>query len=537
MRRWLAILIPVVALGGLIAWRLNVKKAEAASQEQQRQARKTSAPTVSVSEAKVRDIVHTFEALGNVEAPFNVKISPKVTGRIDFLQAREGDRVTAGQVLVRIDPTDVEAQVRQAQANVAEARSRLAQAEITQAPTNVNIATQIRQQQAALESTQADANQASQNYNSQVAAAQSAVTDAQARVTNAEAARANAQASIRSAQANLNNAQTKLNRVNELYSQGYIAAQDVDDAKTTVSVQQGALDVAKGQLDSATAARDSAQAQVSSAQEQASIVKTKGKADIAAAKAKVKQAQAALDYAKANTAQRPAYQANLKALQASVDAAEAAVRSAESHRADTVLIAPISGSITMRYMDPGAVATSGQPILSVQSMQQVWVTIPVPEEVSRKVFLGQMAGVVFDALPGSTFTGKIVQINPSADPQSRQFQARVALDNPRNVLKPGMFGRVTLTTEKTPNAVVVPREAVQNGKDGASVTVIDASNKAEKRIVTVGASDPSGIAITSGVQSGEKVVIMSSVPVKDGATVRISGEGKKQGEGQRRGGA
>src|SRR5207253_2677940 len=119
------------------------------------------------------------EAVGSVEAPLNVRISPKVTGRIDYLQAHEGDRVTQGEVLVRIDPSEIEAQVSQQQAAVAEAESRLAQAQITQNPTNVGVNTQITQQQAALASVRADYNQTKQNYSSQVASANAAVTDAQ----------------------------------------------------------------------------------------------------------------------------------------------------------------------------------------------------------------------------------------------------------------------------------------------------------------------------------------------------------------------
>jgi HlyD family secretion protein len=523
MKRWLYVLIPLLALGGLIGWRLKVKRAEAAAQTKMREARTKAPPVVAVVPAVVRDIVHTFEGIGSVEAPFNVNIAPKVTGRIDFLMVREGDHVKRGQVLVRIDPSELQAQVNQQQAAVAEAQQRLAQARITQAPTDVSVTTQIRQQQAALESAQADYNQVRQNYVSQVAAAQAAVTDAQGKVNAAAAAVANTQAAIRSAQANLDNARAKYNRTNDLYKQGFVAAQDVDDAKTAVSVQQAALDVARGQLDSANAQLDSAKAQLASAQQQAEIVKTTGKADIEASRAKEVQAQAALDYAKANTAQKPAYQANLAALRSSVAAAQAMLRNAQAQLANTVLTAPLDGFVTARNMDPGAMATPGQPILAVQAIRQVWVTVPVPEEVSRKIYLGMQATVTFDALPGRAFTGKVTQINPSADPLSRQFVVRVTLDNTHNLLKPGMFAHVVMVTDRIHGLVVVPREAVQQGKDGPSVMVVDAENTAHRRPVTTGASDAAGIAVLDGVQSGEKVITLSAMPVRDGQTVRPGG--------------
>src|SRR5438270_5528482 len=137
-----------------------------------------SAPAVRVAAAVPGDILATFDSDGTVEAPFTVKIAPKVAGRIEFLEVREGDHVSRGQVVARVDPSEVEAQVRQQEAAVAEAQSRLAQAQATQGSTNVGVRTQIDQQKAAVASAQADQHQAEANYNAQVAAANAAVTDA-----------------------------------------------------------------------------------------------------------------------------------------------------------------------------------------------------------------------------------------------------------------------------------------------------------------------------------------------------------------------
>lgn len=551
MRRWVLPLILLITLGVLIGWRLRTKKEEAAMQTKQRAARMTAPPVVSVALVRVRDISHTFQSVGTVEAPFNVKIASKITGRIDYLVVREGDRVTHGQVLVRIDPSEVEAAVIEQKAAVAEAQYRLAQAQINQAPTNAGVITQLRQQEAAVASVLADCNQVKESYALELATAEAAVTDTQGRVdsaeaaigtaeaamANAEAAVANAEAAIRSAQASLDNARSKHNRIHELYKQGFIAAQDVDDARTAVSVQQSALDAARGQLNAAKAQRasaaaqrnaasaqkNSAMAQKQAAEKQTGIVKAKYKADLASAEARLAQARAALDYAKANTAQKPAYQQNLAALRASVRAVQAALKSAEARRADMVLRSPINGFVTARSMDPGAVATPGQPILTVQSVRDVWATVPVAEEVSRKIRVGLMAQVTFDALPGRTFSGKVVQINPSADPASRQFVVRVLLNNAHNLLKPGMYARVSIVTDRVPAAIVVPREAVQRDKNGPAIYVVNASQAVERRPVTLGVEDVNEVAITQGVKPGEKAVVMSAFPLKEGQKVRIAG--------------
>jgi len=512
VKRWILAFILLLLVGSPIVWRLAQRRSEVAAQTEQRSARMKSALPVTLSPVEVRDLTRVFNATGSVEAPLNVKIAAKVTGRIEFLQVREGDRVRKGQVLVRIDPSEVEASVQQQQASLAEAQYRLAQAQLNQSPANVAVNTQIRQQEAAVSSATADYNQTSENYKAQLASASANVRDAESQVGNARSA-------IKSAQANLENATAKYNRIFDLYKQGFTAAQDVDDAKTSVNVQQAAVEIAEGQLTSAMTHQESAE-------QQAAIVKTKGLADIEASRAKLDQAKAALEYANANSAQKPAYEQSLAALRSSVDAARAALRMAQSKRADTVLKAPLDGVVTARYVDPGAIATSGQPIIAVQFIRQIWVTIAVPEEISPKLHIGRPAKVTLDALPNRVFFGSIIQVNGAADPQSRQLMARVILDNREGIFKPGMYARVAIETDRVKNAIVVPREAVQRDKDGAFVMVVDAANKASRRAVSVGAQDAKGIAIESGVRPGEKVVTMSASPVRDGQVVRTGGPGK-----------
>jgi len=158
----------------------------------------------------------------------NVKISSKISGRINYLQVHEGDRVRRGQVLVRLDASEIEAEVRRQQAAVAEAEYRLAQAQINEGPTKTNVETQIKQQAAAVASAKADLAQVQENLASQVATEEADVADLQARAQSAQATIENARAHINSVKATLGNAVTRQNRILDLYKQGYIAAQDVD---------------------------------------------------------------------------------------------------------------------------------------------------------------------------------------------------------------------------------------------------------------------------------------------------------------------
>jgi HlyD family secretion protein len=515
MKRAIAILVPLLIIGSLVVWRIIEKRSTEAAMVAQRQARTNAAAKVTVAVAEIRDIANTFEATGTLEAPLNVKISSKITGRIETLTVHEGDRISKGQVLVRVDASQVEADVRQAQAALSEAQYRLAQTQITENPMNVGVETQIRQQAASVASAQADYDQVRENREAQIAVAESSVTDAQGRVDNTQAAIGNAQAAISSANANLNNARIKYGRIADLQKQGFVAAQDVDDAKATVAVQEAAVEVAQGQLKSATAARDSANAQRKSAEHQVNIQRTKLGADVEAARQKLAQAKASLDYARSNTAQAPAYKRSIAALSSAVEVARGALDSAKARRADTVLRSPLDGYVTGRMMDPGAVATAGQPILAVQFFQQMWVSVAVPDSVSAKAHIGQSVAVTFDAMPGKTFTAGIIQVNPSADPQARQFTVRAVLSNTDNNLKPGMFAHVLITTDQASGVLAVPREAIQQDDTGSYVTMVDEANKAHRVTVTTGLSDAAYISVLSGLQEGDRVVTVASVPLKD----------------------
>jgi RND family efflux transporter MFP subunit len=265
-------------------------------------------------------------------------------------------------------------------------------------------------------------------------------------------------------------------------------------------------------------------AQKRAAEQQVAIVNNKARADVAAANAGVTQARAGLSSARANTAQRPAYEQSLQALRAAVRAARADLRANEVRLRATSLRSPLTGVVTQRNLDPGSLVSPAQTVLTVQDARQVWLTVGVPEEVRRRVFSGQSAQVTFDGLPGQTFAGRVLRINPAADPQSRQFTLRVRLDNRTGEIRPGMFGRVTLVTERARQALVVPKEAVKRDRktQDATVTVVTSDNKAENRPVQTGLGDAKMVVVKSGLREGEKVIILSGRDLKDGQPVRVA---------------
>jgi len=533
MKKSLPIIVAVVAFALFIGWRIQAKVKETGQMRDQQSQRKRSAPNVETAVVGPAVIEQTVDTVGSVESPYAVKIAAKTSGAINFLEVREGDKVVPGQLLVKIDPDDVVAQVLQQQSNVAEARARLAQAAITQDSNTTGVNAQVRQQRANLYSAKTDFSHAEIDQKAQIIAADAQVQDAEAKVASAKSSVDSAAADVESAKANLENAKTKLSRMESLFNQQFIAAQDVDDARTAMKVQQGALLVAQRKFDAARSSLRSAQAQLESQTKQAEIAKRKSYSDLASSRSKLTQANANYDVASANRSQTRAYRENLAALKASVDAAVAQLAQARAKLADTSLRSSVKGTITARAFDPGSFVSAGQQILMVQFLDWLYVTCTVPIDEGLDIKPGQDVNIAFDAIPNRIFHGKVDRVNPAADPASRQFKVSIKLDNSEGIVRPGMFTKVGFVKERTEAKVAVPREAITRTKGKTTIAVIDKDGTATVREVVLGATDNSMYEVKEGLKPGERIVTLSYSPIKDGQKVKLPDD--KKGEGGRRG--
>ncbi len=522
MKRYITAFVVIAILCGITGWRLMNYYGKAAALQKMAAARKNAPLLVTTAPVVERDIYDNYTGVASVESPFNINIASQIVGQIQTLQVRQGSYVTKGQVLVRIDPSQMQAQLNQAQANLAQAQYRLSQAEITTNPTTVSVASQIAVQQAALSSARALNKQTIANYQQQVEAARAALADAKTKVTTAQAAIGAAKAAINAAEANLANSTLTLDRTVTLFKQGFVAAQDVDNARAQQQVYAASVTTAKSQLASATAQMVSARSQVDSANNALTIAVNKGRSDIAASTAAVQQAKASLRLAQANRAQNPAYQANLAALKSAVKAASAQVQTASAQLGYTTLRSPINGWVTARNADPGTMATIGQTLLTIVELKSLYVTVPVPEEDLKVVSLGQRVSGALDALPGTLLSGTVTHINPAADPLSRQFTVRITIANPTNQIKPGMFGHVTFRKLIKSGALEIPREGVMNEKTGTFAAVI--SNHSTTMLVPIvtGTQDGANVQIMNGLKLGQQVVTLAERPPTTGTKVKIA---------------
>ncbi len=221
-----------------------------------------------------------------------------------------------------------------------------------------------------------------------------------------------------------------------------------------------------------------------------------------------------------------------EAVKAQVEQAEAAVKSARTQLAEATITAPISGVIGVRYFEAGDMASPAMPLVTVVQMDRVKITFNAAEEDLGKLAVGQTARVMVKSYADRSFEGKVVKISPVLDPLTRMAEVEVLIDNPQRLLKPGMYAQVDVITGILKNVLVVPRFAVIenttleriDGQDQVVknyyVFVID-SNKARQKKLDVRYANHKSLAVNSGIEIGNKLVIAGQNNLRDGVPVAI----------------
>ena len=202
---------------------------------------------------------------------------------------------------------------------------------------------------------------------------------------------------------------------------------------------------------------------------------------------------------------------------------------------NTQIRAPFSGLITTKWMNEGDVFTlmpgaAGSPtILTLMQFNPVKILINIPERDISSISMGQKAMVRVDVIPNQVFQGEITRIDPAIDPMTRTFGAEIKVENPQQILRPGMFSRVSIFVGRE-NIVAVPREALirQLGTSHYYAFVVQ-NGIAKRRNVKLGQRFDELFEIKSGLNVGEAIVIEGQYLLKDGMQVNVtSSTGMKQ---------
>ncbi len=209
---------------------------------------------------------------------------------------------------------------------------------------------------------------------------------------------------------------------------------------------------------------------------------------------------------------------------AQIKQAEATLKEVQIRYRDHTIYAPISGIITARYVDEGAMMDTKSPIVRITDDSIVKVNVAINEKDLPYVKIGQIAYIKVDAYPDKVFKGKVSVINPRIDPATRTALIEIHINNPKHLLKAGMFAHVNLILGKR-LVLAVPKDALQKmpATGVYYLFVVDKNKIAHMRNVKTGISEGNFVEIVKGVKKGELVVTYGQNRLKEGLAVEIVG--------------
>jgi HlyD family secretion protein len=399
----------------------------------------TDAPEVEVVRAAAEgsDVAGAtvLSATGYVVAHHKINVNSKVTGRVAWIGVEKGDKVKEGQVVVRLEDQEFRALYEQARGGYESAKARLAEMEHGSRPEEVQ--------------------QAEHNLS-------------EARATAA-------------------NDKTTLDRTRDLFSQGVVSKQALDDAN---------------------ARYDASQQRVNSLAQSFQMSKIGPRSEqIQRVRADVVQAQGQMDYAKSQ-----------------LDA--------------TIIRAPVSGTILERTAEKGELVTAqfasgaeGGPrgsVVALADLDDIQVELDIAQDDFAKLGPKQEATVILDAFKDRSYKGAIAEISPEANRQKATVQVKVQITNPDAYLRPEMNATVQFlasnnkpVTQKQSGAFI-PTQALRD-KDGTKFVFIVFNGKTLRRDVHV-LGPRSGGYLVDSLTGGESVITAAPADLKDGQKIRIKGQ-------------
>ncbi|TWA74342.1 membrane fusion protein (multidrug efflux system) [Azospirillum brasilense] len=249
--------------------------------------------------------------------------------------------------------------------------------------------------------------------------------------------------------------------------------------------------------------------------------------DDSIARATLAQAQASIAFSRAELAradelyrQRTGPARNREQALAKLQSDEAAVQLAKAQLEKLTLTAPFDGVLGLRKVSVGDVVAAGKDIVNLEAIEVLKLDFRVPELYLPTVRTGQTLKVAVDSFGGRTFDGTVYAIDPLVDVNGRAVVIRARVPNKDGALRPGLFARVALTLDQTPNAVLVPEQAVSAfGNKQFVFKVVE--GKAVQTTVMLGERRNAEVEITAGLQPGDVVVTAGQLKIRDGAPVMV----------------
>ena len=205
----------------------------------------------------------------------------------------------------------------------------------------------------------------------------------------------------------------------------------------------------------------------------------------------------------------------------------------EQRLARTTVRAPISGTLDARLVELGAMVSPGTPVARIVQADSIKILTGVPERYALDVGVGAAASVTFSVMPGERLESSVVYASATVDAESRTVLVELLLDNPAGRIKPEMIADIEIVRQAVSDAIVVPQQALVSMEEGQVVFVVEGSEddaRAVARRVDVTVTQGNDVMIGSGLEAGDRLVVVGQQGLTPGDRVRVV-DGRMEREG------
>lgn len=192
--------------------------------------------------------------------------------------------------------------------------------------------------------------------------------------------------------------------------------------------------------------------------------------------------------------------------------------------------APFTGILGIRQVNLGQYLSAGDPVVSLQSLDPIYVNFGVPQQEAGQAHIGRLVRLTKGDVAGVEFTGRVTAIDSRVDEATRNIQVQATLANPKGILRPGMFVQTELVVGAHRSVLVLPASAIGYAPYGDSVFVVTdlkgpdgkTYKGVRQQFVKLQGSRGDQVAVISGLKPGEEVVTSGVFKLRNGAAVVVN---------------
>jgi len=187
----------------------------------------------------------------------------------------------------------------------------------------------------------------------------------------------------------------------------------------------------------------------------------------------------------------------------------------------TSITAPIDGVIVeLPYYTQGTHIEAGVSIVKIMDYRTMYMDVQLPEKYIPLIKSGQVVRMTNYTIPDDTIIGNVTQISPAINPDTRTFRGSISINNPELLLRPGMFVKADIVTNRRDSAIVISKNIILSRQRGKTVFIVD-RGLAVERIIETGLENLTDAEVTKGLEKNERVVTSGFETLSNRSKVKI----------------